>query len=194
MDPFRSGTCALASLLSVSDAQIHMHEKVSTWGLKIFFKVVTCGQSTVISPIIHSQNFPLFCIAVQLLSHVELFATPWNAACQAPLNFTVFWNLLKFMSIESVILSSATPFSFCLRSFPASGSFPLSQFFISGGQSIGASVSVLPMNIRIYFLWDWLVWSSCSPRNSQEFSLTPQFKTINSSAFSFLYSATLVIG
>ena len=119
MDPFRSGTCALASLLSVSDAQIHMHEKVSTWGLKIFFKVVTCGQSTVISPIIHSQNFPLFCIAVQLLSHVELFATPWTAACQAPLNFTVFWNLLKFMSIESVILSSATPFSFCLRSFPA---------------------------------------------------------------------------
>ena len=105
-----------------------MHEKVSTWGLqKIFLKVITCGQSTVISPIIHSQNFPLFFIAVQLLTHVGLFATPWTAARQAPLSFTVSQNLLKFMSIESVILSSATPFSFCLQSFPASESFPMSQ-------------------------------------------------------------------
>ena len=49
------------------------------------------------------------------------------------------------------ISSSAVPFSSCLQSFPASGSFPMSQFLASGGQSIGASVSVLPMNIRDWF-------------------------------------------
>ena len=54
--------------------------------------------------------------------------------------------------------SSVIPFS-CLQSFPASGSFPVSQFFASGGQSIGvsASVSVLPMNIQDWFPWGWTV-------------------------------------
>ena len=90
------------------------------------------------------------------------------------------------------ILSSVVPFSSCLQSFPASGSFPMSQFFTSGGQSIGASASasVLPMNIQ-----DWspngLVGSACSPRDSQESSPTPQFKSISSSLLSFLYSPTL---
>ena len=67
------------------------------------------------------------------------------------------------MSIESVmpsnISSSVVPFSSCLQSFPASGSYPMSQFFASGGQSIGvsASASVLPMNIQglISFSIDW---------------------------------------
>ena len=49
------------------------------------------------------------------------------------------------------ISSSVIPFSSCLQSFPASGSFPMSQFFTSGGQSIGASASVLPMNIQDWF-------------------------------------------
>ena len=51
------------------------------------------------------------------------------------------------------ISSSATPFSFCLWSFPASGSFPMNQLFISGGQNIGASASapILPMNIQDWF-------------------------------------------
>ena len=73
--------------------------------------------------------------------------------------------------------------------FPASGSFPMSQFFMSGGQSIGASASVLPMNIQD--LKDGLVGSPCSPRDSQESSPAPQFKSINSSMFSFLYGAAL---
>ena len=98
---------------------------------------------------------------VQSLSHVWLFATPWTAACQAYLSFTIPWSLLKLMSIKwchqwwhPTILSSIVPFSSCLQSFPASGSFPMSQFFPSGGQSIGASVSVpvLPMNLQ-----DWLL-------------------------------------
>ena len=89
---------------------------------------------------------------------------------------------------------SVVPFSFCLQSFPASGSFPVSQFFTSGGQSIGisASASVLPMNIQGWFPLGWTGWISLScPRNSQESYSTPQFKSMNSSALSFLYSPTL---
>ena len=60
------------------------------------------------------------------------------------------------------ISSSVIPFSSCLQSFPASGSFPMSQFFASGGQSIGvsASVSVLPMNIQDWFPLGWTGWIS----------------------------------
>ena len=91
--------------------------------------------------------------SVQSLSHVRLFVTPWTVARQASLSITNSWSLLKLMSIASVmpsISSSVGPFSSHLRSFPASGSFLMSQFFASGGQRIGASVSesVLPVNIQ----------------------------------------------
>ena len=70
------------------------------------------------------------------------FVTPQTAACQASLSITNSWSLLKLMSIKlvmpSTISSSVIPFS-CLQSFLASGSFPMNQFFPSGGQSIGAS-------------------------------------------------------
>ena len=70
------------------------------------------------------------------------------------------------------------PFSSCLQSFPASGSFPRSQFFESCTESIGvsASASVLPMTIQDWFPFDGLVGSPCSPRDSQESSPRPQFK------------------
>ena len=99
-----------------------------------------------------------YIIAVQLLSYVWLFATPWAAACQAPLSFSISQSLLKFMPIElvmpSTISSSVATFFSCLLSFPASGYFPVSWLFTLGGQSIGASVSasVLPMNIQGWFL------------------------------------------
>ena len=91
------------------------------------------------------------------------------------------------------ISSSVIHFSSCLQSFLASGSFQMSQFFISGGQIVGvsASASVLPMNIQDWIFLGWTDWSSCSLRDSQESSPTPQFKTINSLALSFLYSSTL---
>ena len=91
------------------------------------------------------------------------------------------------------ISSSVIPFSSCLQPFPASGSFPVSQLFVSDGQSIGvsASASVLPMNIQDWSALGWTVESLCSPRDSQESSPTPQFKSINSSVLSFLYSPTL---
>ena len=94
-------------------------------------------------------------------------ATPWTTACQTCLSFSNSWSLLKLMSIELVmpsnhliLFSFLHPFSSCLQSFPASGSFPMSQFFPSCGQSIGvsASASVLPMNISglTSFRIDWL--------------------------------------
>ena len=82
------------------------------------------------------------------------YVTPWPVACQAPLSFTVSWSLLKFLSIELVMLSNhlilCCPLSFWLQSFPASGSFPKSWLFASNGQTIGgsASATVLPMNIQ----------------------------------------------
>ena len=92
---------------------------------------------------------------VQLLSCVWLFVTPWTTAHQASLSLTISRSLLKLMSIESVMSSKhlvlCIPFSSCLQSFPASGSFPMSWLFTSGGQSIGASASVLPMNIQDWF-------------------------------------------
>ena len=87
------------------------------------------------------------------------------------------------------ISSSVIPFSSCPQSFPASGSFQMSQLSTSGGQSIRVSVStsVFPMNTQ-----DWyLGWTPCRPRDSQEPFPTPQFKSINSSALGFLYSSTL---
>ena len=90
-------------------------------------------------------------------SVVSDYANPWTAACQASLSFTNFWTLLKLMSIELVMPSNhlilCHPFSSYLQSFPASGSFSVSQFFASGGQSIGtsASASVLQMNIQDWF-------------------------------------------
>ena len=69
------------------------------------------------------------------------------------------------------ISSSVIPFSSCPQPLPASGSFLMSQFFTSGGQSIRAFASVLLMNIQGWFPLDWLVWSPCSPRDSQESSI-----------------------
>ena len=86
------------------------------------------------------------------------------------------------------ISSSVVPFSSCLQSFPASGSFQMSQLFASGCQSIGvsASTSVLPLNTQDWSPLGWTGWISLQSKDSQESSPTPQFKGINSLAFSFL--------
>ena len=91
------------------------------------------------------------------------------------------------------ISSSVVPFSSCPQSLPASGSFPMSQVFAWGGQSIGvsASLSVLPMNIQDWFPLGFTGWISDSARDSQESSPTPQLKSISSSVLSFLHSPTL---
>ena len=82
------------------------------------------------------------------------------------------------------IWSSVVPFSSHLQSFPASGSFQMSQLFASGSQNIGvsASTSVLPMNIQDWFPLGWARWISLLFKGSLEFSPTPQFKSISSLA------------
>ena len=133
---------------------------------------------------------------VQSLSHVQLFTTLWTVARQAPLSSVIVQNLLKFMFsywCNPTISSSVSPFSSCPQSFPVPGSFPMSQLFTSGGQSIGASAAalVLPVNIQSWFPLG-LVWSPYCPRDSQESSPTPQFKSINSLMLSLLYGPTLI--
>ena len=95
-------------------------------------------------------------VVVQSLSHVQLFATLWTAACQASLSFTISRVCSNACSLSQwchpTISCSVMPFSSCLRSFPASASFPVSWFFVSGGQSTGASSSVLLVNIKGWFL------------------------------------------
>ena len=127
-------------------------------------------------------NIWWYCIelfVVQLLSYVHLVVTSWTATHQAYLSFTISQSFLKPMSIELVmhptISSSVFPFSSHLQSFPASGSFPVSQFFTSGGQRIGASTSasVLPMNIQDWFLLGWTGWISLQSKGlSRVFSYT----------------------
>ena len=99
------------------------------------------------------------------------------------------WSLWCHPTISPFVV----PFSSHLQSFPASGSFPMSQLFSSGGQSIGvsASASVLPMNVQEWSPLEWTGWTPCCPRDSQESSPTPQFRSINSSVLSFLYGPTL---
>ena len=91
------------------------------------------------------------------------------------------------------VSSSVVPFSFHLQPFLASGSFPMSWFFASGGQCTGVSAwtSVLPKNIQDWFPLGWTDWISLQSEDSHESSPAPQFKTINSSAFSFLFSPIL---
>ena len=134
---------------------------------------------------------------VQLLSRVQHLATPWIAACQTSLSITNPWSLLKLMSIESLLPSNhlilCRPLPLHPQSFPASGSFPMSQFFSSAGQSTGvsASASVLPMNIQNWLPLGLTGWISLQSKGlSKAFSKTTVQKH-NSLALSFLYSPTL---
>ena len=92
----------------------------------------------------------VFFVVVQLLSCVRLFATPWTAAhqasCASPFP-RVCSNPCSLSWWCHPAILSCYPF-FCPQPFPASGSFPMSWLFVSGGQSIGALASVLPMNIQ----------------------------------------------
>ena len=117
--------------------------------------------------------------SVQSLSCVWLFATAWTIACQASLSIPNSQSRPKPMSIETMMpsnhLSLCRPFSSCPQSFPASGSFPMSQFFTSGGQSVGvsASTSVFPMNIQDWSPLGWTGWISLQSKGlSRVFSNT----------------------
>ena len=155
--------------------------------------------------------------SVQSLSRVWLFVTPWTAARQASLCITNFQSFLELMSIESVMPSNHLILCHPLLLLPSI--FPNIRVFsnesvlcIRWPKYWSFSFSISPFNecselisfridwlqhksfqwiFRVDFLSDWLVWLPCSPRNSQESSPTPQFKSINSSVLSLLYGSTL---
>ena len=116
--------------------------------------------------------------SAQSLNHVRLFVTLWIAAHQASLSITNSWSSPKLMSIELVMPSSHLILCHPLllpQSLPASGSFPISQLFAWGGQSIGvsASASVLPMNTQDWSPLGWTGWISLQSKElSRVFSNT----------------------
>ena len=124
---------------------------------------------------------------VQSLSRVQLFATPWPAACQAPLSFTISW--FKIMSIESVMPSNHLILCCPLllpSIFPNFRVFSNELALYIGGWSIGASASVLPLNIQGWFPLGLTGLISLQPKDSQEPSPAPQFESIISSVLSLL--------
>ena len=152
-------------------------------------------------PMTSGLNFYINCLnrsaSVQPLSCVCLFVTPWTTGSQVSLSITNSWSLLKLMSIVLVMPSNhlvlCRPLLLLSQSFPASGSFQISQFFTSSGQSIGvlASTSVLPMNIQDWCPLRWTGWISLQSQGlSRVFSNTTVQKH-QFSVLSFLYSPTL---
>ena len=110
--------------------------------------------------------------------------TPWTAACLASLSITTPRACSNSCPLSRwcypTISSSVIPFSSCFQSFPASGSLPMSQFFATGGQILELQLQhqFLQWIFRVDFLYICLVWSPCSPVDSQE-SSTPQFESLN---------------
>ena len=131
--------------------------KTSSWGTPLVASQVNKHPEGRCFPFMNHQVEPLWPKGkvVQPLSPVPVFVTSWtNRARQAPLSFTIYRSLLKFILLSrwrhpNILIL----FSFCLPSFLTSGSFPISRLLASDGQSIGASASasVLPVNIQGWF-------------------------------------------
>ena len=164
---------------------------------------------------IYRSEFQIVCIKlaqfspVQLLSHVWLFATPWTAARQASLSITNSQSLLQLKLIQLVIPSYHLILCHPLLLLPSI--FPNIKAFSKWVSSLHQVAKVLEFQLQhqsfqwtlrtdlLFFFFFFrtdllthgLVGSPCSPRDSQESSPTPQLKSINSSALSFLYSPTL---
>ena len=104
------------------------------------------------------------------LSHVQLFVTPWTiarqASCPSPIPGACSNSHPLSQQCHPNISFCIVPFSFCLHSFPALQSFPMCQFFATGGQSTGASASGLfiPMYIQDWFPLGWTGWTSMQPK------------------------------
>ena len=141
------------------------------------------------------ENEAFHVVVVQSFSHVWLFETPWTAARQASLSFTISQSLLKLMPVESVMPSNHLILCHSLllppSTFPSIRVFSSDQIFTSGGQSIWASASVLPMNIQDWFPLGLTGYISLQSKGlSRVFSNITVHK-LNFLALSFLYTATL---
>ena len=134
---------------------------------------------------------------VQSLSRVWLYVIPWTAAHQASLSINnsqsppkpVYWVSDAIQPSHS--LSSHSPPAFNLSQHQ--GLFQLVSSLHQVAQVLQLQLQHQSFQwiFRTDFLYEWLVWFPCSPRDSQESSLTPQFQSINSLVFSFLYGPTL---
>ena len=135
--------------------------------------------------------------SVQSLSRVRLFAIPWTEAFQASLSITNSQSLLKLMSIESVMLSnhlillSPSPPAFNVSLHPGLFKWVSSSHQLAKILEFQLQHQSFQWIFRTDFLLVGLIGSPCSPRDSQESSLTPEFRSISSLALSFLYSPTL---
>ena len=133
-----------------------------TWNTYTLLIGLQSGAATLKNCFSEVTIWPSNSIVVQSLSCVQLFATPWTAAPQSSLLFTISPSLLRLMSTESVMPSNhlilCRPFLLLPSIFPSFRGFLISRLFASGGQSIGASTSasVLPMNIQDWFP-SWLI-------------------------------------
>ena len=121
---------------------------------------------------ISSVQFSLSVVSHSLQPHGLQHARP---PCPSPTSGAYSNSCSLRRWCHPIISFSVIPFPFCLRSFPASGSFPVSQFFASDGRTIGvsASASVLPMNIQEWFPLRWTGWISLQSKGlSRVFSST----------------------
>ena len=138
-------------------------------------------------------------VAVQSLSRVQLFVTPWTAAhhtrppCPSPTPRGYSNSCPLSWWCHPPISSSVIPFSSCLHSFPASGSFLISQFFASGGQSVGtsASASVLPMNIQDWSPLGLTILISWQSKGLSRVFFSTQFECLSSLLLSLLYGPAI---
>ena len=144
------------------------------------------------------SSFISFISSIQTPSYIQLFANPWTTAHQASLSITNSRNLLKLMSIELVMPSNHLILCHPLLLLPSI--FPNIRVFsnesalhIRWPKYWSFSFSISPSNEHpgLISFRDGMVGSPCSPRDSQESSPTPQFKSIKSSVLSFLHSPTI---
>ena len=152
-----------------------------------------------------SYQWVYFVVVVQSLSCVRLFAIPWTAGHQASLSFTISWSLLKFISIESMMLSNHLIFCHPLLLLPSI--FPCIKVFSSIRVFFNESAlrirwpkywsfgplaaSVLPMNIQSWFPLGLTDLISLQSKRLSRVSPNPQFKSIISSVLSLLHGPTL---
>jgi len=149
------------------------------------------------------NSYHQYISSVQSLSHVQLFATSWTAARQAspfsPTPGACSKTCTSSWWCHPIISSSDVPFSSCLQSFPAIGSFPMSHFFASSDQVFefqvcwnSFSFSISPSNkYSDWFLLGLTGWISLQSKGLSRVFSNTQFKIISSLALGFLYGPTL---
>ena len=149
---------------------------------KIQIKIITKVTANIYTMLVGTSYFCL-------VTNSGLTATPWTTACQASLSFTISQSLFKLMSTESVMISNhlilCCPLLLLPSIFPSITNFSMSWLFPSSGQIIGASASVIPMNIQgwfpfrltslIFLLFKWVsrIFSITTIQKHQFFSTQP---------------------